>query len=222
MGEITIHFDGICTQISQLPPDFGIAAAHRVVLVHGEHGHLVAGKQIPPHVATLDVGDGVTPVSHLEGAHLRIANAVPGRICYDASYLNVPGLRTHNSDLAPLKRDVVAGTDAAAHFDVTSGTFASEPIHHGAWRSMLTVQTTDEPTLVITPFAGGPQQTLHLRSGSTIIVANTGNKLVPESEFDFYLHYLVTEKVPTHPYFPPPDGGRNDLLGPGCSNSNYP
>lgn len=192
------------------------------MLVHGEHGRVVAGKQIPAHVATLDVGDGVTPASTLQGAHLQIANAVPGRICYDASYLNVPGLRTHNADLAPLKRDVVAGTDAAAHFDVTSGTFASEPIHHGAWRSMLTVQTTGEPVLAITPFDGSPQQTLQLRSGSTIIVANTGDKSLRESEFDFYLHYLVTEKVPPRPYYPPPNETGNDLLGPGCSNSNYP
>jgi hypothetical protein len=58
-------------------------------------------------------------------------------------------------------------------------------------------------------------------------VANTGDKSTKESQYDFYLHYLIGETIPPRPFHPPANppgnpGNPGDLLGPGCSNSNYP
>jgi hypothetical protein len=239
MGDITVHFDGICTQLSKpIPPELGIAAKHRTVLVHAEQGRVLAGKGIPPHYPVLEVPfadlvgaldfpsmthKGGSVIWQLDGVRLRIGNAVQGDVDYDDTYKNVPRLREHNHDLQPLKKDVVAGGGAAAYFDADAGTFSSEMIHHGAWRSILDVETDGDPLLLITPLDGGPEQRLQLRSGAMITIANTGEGMIKESPFDFFLHYLVTESVPPSPYYPPPaarDGG--DVLGPGCSNSNYP
>jgi hypothetical protein len=239
MGDITIYFNGICTQVSAIPADFGVAARHRVVLVHAEDGRVIGGKPIPPHIPTLTIpfdqvvdppydfasmarGDG-SLVWQLDGTRLRIGNPAPGDVAYLNTYWQVPRLREHNPDLSPLKREVVAGTNAAAHFDVNAGNFTSEMIHHGAWRSVLNVETDgDDAQLVITPIGGGTDQTIRIRSGAAITVANTGNKKLKESEYDFFLHYLVLDSIPPRPFYPPPAGTGDDMLGPGCSNSNYP
>lgn len=208
------------------------------MLVHAEQGHELAGKGIPPHFPVLEVPfadlvgaldfpsmthKGGSVIWQLDGVRLRIGNAVQGDVDYDDNYRNVPRLKEHNPNLAPLKKDVVAGGDAAAYFDADAGTFSSQEIHGGAWRSILDVETDGDPFLSITPLDGGPEQRLQLRSGATITIANTGEGMIKESPFDFFLHYLVTESIPPSPYYPPPAGkGGGDVLGPGCSNSNYP
>ena len=236
MGVINIRFEGICTQIKLGQP----GRFHRAVLVHAETGKFVEGADIPPHYAFLEVDSfiiqdlqGLQSLPCLEqqhdgnwqlnGARIRVANAVNAGITYQPSSYDIPSLTKLTPDFGALSKDVVLGTNAACHFDINSGTFSGVKAPRGSWNTLVEITTTDDfAVLAIEDMAGNGAGTLTLTSGSTITVSNTGGKETGDADYDFLLHYLTAQILPFDAKIPPelPEGGEG--LGPGCSNSNYP
>lgn len=238
MGTITIHFVGICTQI-KLPEPIG-PVVHRTVMVHGEIGMFLEEHWIPPHRTFLmveptnllaaDVSTLQTVVPQpdgnwqLIGTHLEVKHAVSGDVHYDENMKNIPSLTKLTPDFGPLSEQVVFGSDAAAHFDVTSGRFEAARLAGGSWYASLHVHTTSEHVELAlrdlnNTIATG---TLTFRSGSTIVVSNTGGSLF-DKEWDFLLHYKTAQYMPPHPHYPGESPLiADEVLGPGCSNSNFP
>lgn len=251
MGSVTIHFEGICTQV-KLPVNIG-STLHRVVLVHAESGATINNNRIPPHDAFLEVdqldlleppfggvsslvqqGDGNWQV---RGTRISVANAVAGGVTYDPSSFNVPSLTTLTPDFGPLSSSVVFGSAAACHFDVSSGTFTASQTPGLAFFTTLVVQTKDDYVVLDVEDMTGPGTgQIRLRSGATIVMTNIGVK-TGESDEDFLLHYLTAEHLPADAKVPDITGlvpGSSaplpasdvvqsfEALGPGCSNSNFP
>jgi hypothetical protein len=261
MGTLTIHFEGICTQIKLTQPIGDVL--HRVVLVHAEHGRELYGQDVPPHLAFLAMDEGATVLAadlgafagnpaliqqpdgswQLFGVRLRVANAAATGVTYTPSSFDIPSLTTLAPNFGPLSPSVVFQTDAACHFDVSSGTFSAEAMAGGAFRTSLDITTTDaSPVLLIetlSPDGTSPVSgSLTLSSGSTIVVSNTGGGLF-DKMFDFYLHYLTAQTLPINAGLPKealmatagfggqevgrrPVHTQDEALGPGCSNSNFP
>lgn len=250
MGSVTIHFEGICTQV-KLPVNIG-STLHRVVLVHAESGATINNKSIPAHDAFLELDqlDLLDPplvgVSSLVpqpdgswqalGARISVANAVAGGVTYDPSSFNVPSLTTLTPDFGPLSSSVVFGSAAACHFDVSSGTFTASQTPGLAFFTTLVVQTTgDFVALDVEDMLGPGTGQIRLRSGATVVLTNIGVK-IGDSDDDFLLHYLTAEHLPADaqvPSIPEPAPGSSapvptsrkadvEALGPGCSNSNFP
>lgn len=246
MGTIDIRFEGICTQI-KLPQAVG-STLHRVVMVHAEEGCDLEGKQIPPHRTFLCIDDttlvdanvgGVSSLMQqtdgswqLYGARLTVNNAAGNSVTYDASTYDVPSLTTLTPDFGALSPEVVFGTNAASHFDISSGTFTAAQMAGGAFYTTVTVTTSSEPVVVgVQDLIGGNSGTLTFLSGSTIVVKNTGNKIEGDTAFDFLLHYLTASRFPPDAKVPPPTeplpgashiNFSDEVLGPGCSNSTFP
>ncbi len=210
MGSVTIHFEGICTQV-KLPVNIG-STLHRVVLVHAANGAFINGNQIPAHDAFLEVDQldllepPVSGVSSLVpqpdgswqmlGTRISVANAVAGGVTYYPSSFNVPSLTTLTPDFGPLSSSVVFGSAAACHFDVSSGTFTASQTPGLAFFTTLVVQTTgDFAALDVEDMIGRGTGQIRLRSGATVVVMNIGVK-TGESDQDFLLHYLTAEHLP--------------------------
>lgn len=246
MSTINIRFEGICTQI-KLAQAIG-RTLHRVVMVHGEGGLVLEGRPIPPHRTFLTIDDttlrcaDVAGVSCLReqtdgnwqlcGARLTVKDAAGSAVTYDASTYEVPSLTRLTPDFGSLSQKVVFDADAASHFDVSSGTFTAGQMAGGAWYTTLTVTTVGDGDVVldIEDLAAGKSGSLTFASESTIVVKNTGGK-TGDSASDFLLHYLTASVFPKDAAVPPvpllPNDGEcsnvgDEMLGPGCSNSNFP
>jgi hypothetical protein len=219
MGSVTIHFEGICTQV-KLPVNIG-STLHRVVLVHAENGLSINSIPIPAHDAFLEVDQldllepplaGVNSFIRqsdgnwqLFGARVSIANAAPGGVTYDPSSFDVPSLTTLTPDFGPLSSTVVFGTAAACHVDISSGTFTASQTPGLAFFTTLVVQTTDDfVVLAVEDMIEGGAGQIRLKSGATIVFTNIGVK-TGESDNDFLLHYLTAQNLPADakvPTFP--------------------
>jgi len=243
VSRLTIQFQGICTQI-KLPQAVG-TTLHRVVMVHAEDGKDLYGHLIPPHrtflmINGIDIRGEDTgrlqSLRHTEdgnwqllGTRLAVQNAASRGVTYDAPTYDVPSLTLLAPDFGPLSQEVVYGTDAAGHFDVSSGTFTAETMAGGAFYTTLEVETGGDGNVVLElqDLVGGETGSLTLKSGSTIQVTNTGGRYT-DTQWDFLLHYLTAQTLPPDPGVPPamiePAASAKmwEPLGPGCSNSNYP
>lgn len=237
MGTINVHFVGICTHIT-LPEPAG-RASHRAVMVHGETGMFLLDLWIPPHrtflmfdPTTLIAADTVAlPTMALQpdgnwqllGTRLSVRNAVTGEVHYDESMKNIPSLTKLTPDFGALSQQVVFGADAAAHFDVASGRFSAGQLAGGSWYVSLHVDTTSEHVeLALQDLGVAATGMLTFRSGSTIVISNTGGSLFDKA-WDFLLHYKTAQVMPPDPRWPGESPLLDfELLGPGCSNSTYP
>jgi hypothetical protein len=245
-GNLTIHFEGICTHILQGPTVPSLPVPRRIVLVHAEEGKCIHGHSIPPHRAFLKVDSlnirTMNPSStpflvpqpdgnwQIKGARIRVNNPLSrsGDPNPDQPIQSMPSLKQLTPTLCGLSQEVVFGSDAACHFDVTAGTFSGRETGGGSFDAILKVTTKDSnPCLIIEDITAPPRTEpvrLTLNSGTTVTIANIGTLGAGDTPQDFLLHYLVLQCIPAHPGIPPEKFTRADFdgLGPGCSNSNYP
>lgn len=260
MTDFTVHFEGICTHVLlPRPTDDGVV--HRTVLVNAQKPVELFGEQMVPHIGYLVVptdsiivpndldllGDtfvrqadtGECSVWRLSGVRIRILNEAADAVVPQGA-TGAPSLtRLADQDFG-LNEDVVYGSDAACHFDITRGTFHTTTDGLGAWRVALSVPVADEHVMVeITRLDDptGVSGTLELSAPSSIGVSNVCDG--SDKPYDFYLHYLIADPLPAKPGMPSdvtpvttdatatrPAGSSGPTfsfeLGPGCSNSNYP
>lgn len=228
MGNVTIEFRGICTQI-QLPIPLVDGVLHRTVLVRWDHeGELMpyppyAGKPVPPHHASLTVIGGIetADVAELEaigalrrihpgqwrmdGVRLTVESAV-GQVTYEPSYFEIPSLRQLAPLFGELSRDVVYGPDAWCHFDVSNGTFRGVQFDavNGSWYTFLDVTTSDAPPVLRIELLRDPAIRGHIRLmfGAVISIDNTATP-GEDKAHDFLLHYLTAQNPPTDATIPP-------------------
>ena len=252
MGTITIHFEGICTQI-KLPEPVG-TTRHRTVMVHAEETTIIDGFEIPPHWTFLIIDPAdllAANIGNLQslaqqpdgnwqllGTRMSIHDSA-GELVYDPSTDHVPKLTKLTPDFGELSSTVVYGTDAAGHFDVAHGTFKAAKMVGGAWYTSLDVETLSTAVVLdLEDLIGGNTGSLTFKPDSKIMVTNTGGQIIGDKPWDFLLHYLCAEVMPPNPRYPgepptraaqarekkTPAGKVNNWepLGPGCSNSNYP
>jgi len=144
------------------------------------------------------------------------------------------------------------GAAIACLFDVAQGVLqglkrppgndsdSGDPAHHGEAVSVLTTETEGDPQLIITPFNGGLSMTITVRSGASVLVSNLPDPDAGGADLpvDFLLNFLVADVVPQDATYPTSsdeyscpqpgsdqhieNGGIEQYLGPGCSNTNYP
>jgi hypothetical protein len=239
MPTVTVHFGGICT--------FFMADHHvelngfcRAVLVNASEGRRVAGHDIPPHVAEVQIGGGQRVPVH--GLHMRLLTssgelplltAFAGK-CPDLTLL----VRQQDEALSlPSHKVVFAGDprEAALYFDFKGGALEAGVNEKGAVVTTLVMQG-DEVVLETDAFAGGAEPAFPARTvfhEDTIIWVSNDDAIETTSEYDFYLHYLTAEQVPSDPPIPA-EPLRHALpiirflphwfgaIGAGCSNSTYP
>jgi len=240
MPTVTVHFGGICT--------FFMAGQHaeldgfcRVVLVNAAEGRTVAGHDIPPHVAMVQIGNGQPITVH--GLHMRLTSSgeLPLLTEFAERCPNLTLLvgEQNSVPLAPPSQEVVFAGDpeqAALYFDFKGGTLHPAINEQGAVVTMLVMQG-DEVVLETVAFRGGaeppafPSRTIFTED-TTIWVSND-DAIEQTSELDFCLHYLTAEQVPSDPPIPSETLRKRlpiiprlphwfGAIGAGCSNSTYP
>jgi hypothetical protein len=238
MGTITIQFVGICTQI-KLPEAVG-TTLHRAVMVHAEVGAVMEGMWIPPHRTFLMINPTTLRAANLGalqsvalqqdgnwqllGTRLTVQDYTGDGVTYEQSMEELPSLTTLTPDFGPLSQTVVYGPDAAGHFDVASGTFSGGHLGGSSLYAALVVNTSTDDVVLALQDLAMPENTgtLTFLSGSTIVIANTGGSLL-DKPWDFLLHYLTAETMPPDARYPGESArGAMEVLGPGCSNSNFP
>lgn len=233
MGSISITFNGICTFVT---PGNGITlpagVQWRVVLLNASSGRNVNGVLIPPHAASITIqpaGAPADPPIALNGCTLSITPLDPAG--FSDPEFDPPNLTNLVASVEPLSvpsSEVVTGgiaDFASCYFDITSGTLSSGVNSMGAVFSTLVVSGGDNFTLTMTPFAAAPATNLPpvttLATGSAVTIANEATN--EQDGLDhFLLHYLVATQLPPAPQLPPPRPVPEDLVGAGCSNSQYP
>jgi hypothetical protein len=235
MPTVTVYFGGICTFFS---PDAHaeLDGFWRVVLVNAANGRVVAGRPIPPHHAEVQIGDNVLLPAH--GQHMRLTShgsACPApeefaRSCPDLTTL----LQEQGRLLSSPSRKVVFDGDpneAALYFDFDGGMLEAGTNDLGAVVSRLVLR--GDVVLDTLPFGGGGEPVRMVFQEDTTILVSNDDTIEDTSEFDFYLHYLTAESVPSDPPIPAEPHRRRlpvlphlphwfGSIGAGCSNSTYP
>jgi hypothetical protein len=258
---VKVQFYGICTHMAPQaratePAHWG----HRVVLVNASDParwhHVPELGNVGAHMATLLIRredliaeaqarpwfpityeDAVSVEWKLDGVTISFADAVP-TIPEPVAGDCIPHLRDRCDDLpaagpATFERNPQW---TACFFDFPASVLAGKSINQGAAVGELTVGTSHEPMLQITPFAENEEPlSFRIRNGAQITVANIPDDHDRDKDEDFYLHFLTASVFPAGMSTPPAELPRcpeietnnrprnlGDFTGPGCSNSNYP
>lgn len=240
MPTVTVYFGGICT--------FFLSQHHselngfcRAVLVNAAGGRIVAGHDIPAHVAEVQIGDGERVTVH--GVRMRLLTSSDDPVhhrefdefCPDLTLM----VAAQGSALSDPSPEVVFDGDPAAaslYFDFKSGTLEAGKNHLHAVVTRL-VMKGDQVALETVAFNGAPEPPpfpprIVFDKDTTILVSND-DLIENTSMFDFYLHYLTAKHVPFNPPIPdeacrrrlpviPHLPHRYGAIGAGCSNSTYP
>ena len=239
-----ISFQGICTHFRNGNVQALGDVVHRVVLVNATSQTTIAGITIPPHFPQIKIaGAAAVP---LQGVHLTLIG--PGSpLSYSPDYFTkTPSLETLMSQIEPLpdpSLDLILGEAwpiVAAYIDINIGVLSARLNDSGAAMATLAIDTDAEVLVSATPFPGSPVLNpfnfeFILPPGS---LTEISNQALPDEEMKmtrghFFLHYLLGNHVPSAPQTPPnpsppidevsPEaGGGRDLVGSGCSDSNYP
>lgn len=224
MGNLTIEFRGICTQIKL--PDAIDGVLHRTVLVRWDQEQLLMpyAKVIPPHISSLTIRGGIEEqhVTDLEtasalistepgswqlaGVRLSVDGSVGDSVTYTQSSFSVPSLTTLAPNFGELSRTRVFGSDANCHFDIRSGSFRGirfEPVI-GSWYTFVDVPTEEDNPRVLIQQLGetSVQGWIRLMPGAVVSIDNTAPPGQDKS-WDFYLHYLTAQIPPTDATLPP-------------------
>ncbi|MBV9494368.1 MAG: hypothetical protein JOZ54_08975 [Acidobacteria bacterium] len=245
---LKVHFLGICTYV------WWEGISPRMVLVNAKNNTPIDGYDIGSHVPTLRIaandildldpqrwpGTKATILEwELNGARLRIESEGPPFTRDPSVDRCMPSLAALHSDIGPPSKAAVEDGDPALSsciFELTQGALSCGVLREdGAAFSMLRTETREQgqPRLSITSFRSGESRTITLRDGAEITIANLG---AAEAPVDFFLHYMLAEKMPLKPEGPgrrdsscrvngpgpatwPPGFGSVDA---GCSNSRYP
>ncbi|HEV7767022.1 MAG TPA: hypothetical protein VGQ76_18625 [Thermoanaerobaculia bacterium] len=170
----------------------------------------------------------------LDGVSVKIANSVPGAI-NGAGARCLPHLRIGTMEplSEPSPDTETGGYNIACIFELTSGRLEGQQADQGAGIAVLRTATIDTNTLLsIAKFDGKGLIEIGLRPNSEIVVTNLPDQEGADEEVDFLLHYLTAKNFPedaTPPLscFCKPakkvnTAGLTIMVGPGCSNSNYP
>jgi hypothetical protein len=240
MGEITIHFVGICTHLVGVS---GTNAAHRVVLVQRGEDWTVDRYTINPHDPELRLGSagqsiyGNVVTQFQPQVTLTIEGAtLDGPPTYSPSYsCAIPTLGQFAGGPFTLNADVAfnQGAPASVYFDLhegQNGIFDAVSLSGGANAVRLKMQIGEDAQLVLTPWdSGSPPLTVALADGAIVNLCNESNP-ASHQDADFLLHYLVTTINFDQAAFPtaqllcaePLEELDDWDIGPGCSNSTYP
>jgi hypothetical protein len=217
---VTVHFIGICTNISKsrLPE---LPAAHRIVLVNASKGSrdtVYAQHPIGPHTASIAF-DGRTPMP-LKGCTLTLTHGAAGmrgapQLAPDFHRLPnltalFDGAERGRQLSVPSREVVIEGKPdrAACYFDVQIGTLTAQTNELGSISTTLTA-TGPHFLLEARPFEGGSlpeglHETTVLTEDTTIVIGNTDT--ADKSPVDFILHYLTAQDPPVHPPIPDMSG----------------
>jgi hypothetical protein len=249
MGEITIHFVGVCVHVGQqdIP---SLPCAHRVVLISNPKAKKLLGRNVEPHIPTLILpqpakidlkcvtSSGGSSSYTLQGVTLSIANAARTGFVLDPTYSAVPRLAAPGASLSPNLGVIVDRMPpVVATFDLDNGTLvACMATENGAIGTSAVIQTDGDPVLELTCFVGESTQ-VPFPTGAVLLVTNSAAPGF-DDDADFLLSYEVCASIPASAKIPsgPPKmklpacfqrkGLSADLpifdLGPSCSNSGYP
>lgn len=217
MGQLTLHFRGICAHFRNVVP--GIA--HRAVLPNATQvrfGFLDAPGTssplpyvIPPHIAglllpearhqeMLEVPGAMLAGVIYGGVRIQVANAEGNEVLYEAGYEEVARMVDYVPDYQ-FADEVVMGGRASCYFDIVSGVMNNFGKNTGD-RNLIgvqaTIQTDGPPVLAITPFFHAPGDPLKVttielpQDEVDMVVANIGLGCDDGSDsFDFLLNYLA-------------------------------
>ncbi len=241
MGVINFHFLGICTNFRKLS-NAALPVLHRIVLIKADNITApIGGQVIPPHYATMTLPFPQVTMMSLPGTHVSVTNPLNFGCTYDPSFERLPNLTDlmQGTLLGGPSFPAMLGANsdvAAAWFDFNAGAFSACSTDEGAATTRVTVETTGDPQVMVQafpPLAYPPPDpvVLPMPSDSTIVVQNTAiapNEMMnPEGKFHFYLNYLTAHNVPANPLLPVIDMVHCShlpplIVGPGCSNSNFP
>jgi len=240
MGNITIHFQGICVNFSQSAHP-ALPVQHRIVLPRvDKHLPLLQNQLIPPHFAALSFPMSDVPpipptvpvmemsgtaILPLTGGVLHVNNPANTSFTLDPiTFPLIPNLTTlSEGTIGPPDEEVLFGSNpfaAACWFNVNAGTVGSKDME-GERQTTVEVETDGDPVLMWKPFPSviWTEIVFPLRSGVTVLVQNSSlNEF--NSHFHFLLNYLTAADLP--PIMGIPGPPLHDIGGPGCSNSNYP
>ncbi|MEA2490854.1 MAG: hypothetical protein QOH21_2646 [Acidobacteriota bacterium] len=240
MPTVTVHFGGICTFFmpNRHPELEGFC---RVVLVNAAKGRTVAGQDIPPHIAKVQIGDGEPVTVH--GLHMRLITPSADSPLLTEFAEACPNLTAlvgeQNFAFSTPSQEVVFGGDpaeAALYFDFNGGTLTPAQNEQDAVVTTLVLQS-DEVTLETVAFGGvelPPSLAGRVFDVDTTIWVSNDDEIAVTSPYDFYLHYLTAGVVPDDPPIPRMETLHKRLdviaylphwfgaIGAGCSNSTYP
>jgi hypothetical protein len=266
MPSVHVSFLGVCTifqNLRSLLPRGVTGPKHRVVLVRNTpFMQRISG--IDPHIPKIQfvadhvefTGPELPPAGQpnaysLSGVTLSVFNPAnnPETILSMGCLPSLQRFLDPQEELGPPAEFVYApmGERAAAWFDVDAAVsweaykfVPSFPCSTVPAISMLTVETSSAPQLLITPWDGTPSTIVTLTNDDdTIPNINVMNfadgEVVVDDDKDFFLNYLCAANFPLSvPGIPRQDQictnpspltyqvGRCGDAGPGCSNTNYP
>ncbi len=251
MPAITITFWGICTYLRE-HERFVLVQASQAVIdgnpnlagkgIHPHHArlHLHSEDVVSIGPLSADSLPAGMLVFDLDMVTLTIANPdLPAAVDADGNDC-APHLRNFaNGPLSEPTDDALhGGPSIAAALDVPSGALQSfrKDSESGACVNVLITQTIGDPMLSLTPFGSSTATTITLRPGASVLLSNLPHQGEgADRDEDFLLHFLTCTSFPPLPSFPSGEGytdchvshtlengGIEQYVGPGCSNTNYP
>jgi len=250
MANVTVTFWGICTYLrafhrfvlvnaSQGIIDRNPHLAGKGITAHHARLHLHAEDIVAIGALRPDELPGGMLVFNLDMVELTFTNPDLPAAVDAAGNLCAPDLDHYaNGELGPLSNDAIkGGPSIAASFQVSAGTLQSfrRDKKSGACVNVLQCETVGDPILSITAVGDGASSTITLRSGASVLLTNLPRTPGDDKEVDFLLHFLAGESFPSDPKHPRgddycdchvqtglEDGGIEQYVGPGCSNTNWP